>query len=166
MPWYLSMAIQVIVRMPVTMAVVCTKGTVLQTRTPARKKQTWGWVKQPKTLSGVVWSETWGELPLDLFIFLLGLDEITQRSYLEHTYLPSIMKLWAETQEKLCTVVRPTSYVYSDSPFTTNCECILMGAHALSWPTIAMIRSMSLHCKMFGCKITVNYWLLVAWISQ
>lgn len=39
MPWYLSMAMQVIVRMPVTMAVVCTKGTVLQTRTPADKKQ-------------------------------------------------------------------------------------------------------------------------------
>lgn len=39
MPWYLSMAMQVIVRMPVTMAVVCTKGTVLQTRTPAGKKQ-------------------------------------------------------------------------------------------------------------------------------
>lgn len=34
-PWYLSIAMQVIVRMPVTMAVVCTKGTVLQTRTPA-----------------------------------------------------------------------------------------------------------------------------------
>lgn len=37
-PWYLSMAMQVIVRIPVTMAVVCTKGTVLQTRTPARKQ--------------------------------------------------------------------------------------------------------------------------------
>lgn len=37
MPWYLSMAMQVIVRMPVTMAVVCTKGTVLHTRTPAGK---------------------------------------------------------------------------------------------------------------------------------
>lgn len=39
-PWYLSMAMQVIVRMPVTMAVVCTKGTVLQTRTPAGKTKT------------------------------------------------------------------------------------------------------------------------------
>lgn len=37
MPWYLSMAMQVIVRMPVTMAMVCTKGTVLQTRTPAER---------------------------------------------------------------------------------------------------------------------------------
>lgn len=42
MPWYLSMAMQVIVRMPVTMAVVCTKGTVLQTRTPAGEKKTEG----------------------------------------------------------------------------------------------------------------------------
>lgn len=39
MPWYLSMAMQVIVRMPVTMAVVCTKGTVLQTRTPVGKSK-------------------------------------------------------------------------------------------------------------------------------
>lgn len=39
MPWYLSMAMQVIVRIPVTMAVVCTKGTVLQTTTPAGDKQ-------------------------------------------------------------------------------------------------------------------------------
>lgn len=39
MPWYLSMAMQVIVRMPVTMAVVCTNGTVLQTRTPAERNE-------------------------------------------------------------------------------------------------------------------------------
>lgn len=38
-PWYLSMAMQVIVRIPVTMAVVCTKGTVLQTTTPAGHKE-------------------------------------------------------------------------------------------------------------------------------
>lgn len=39
MPWYLSMAMHVMVRMPVTIAVVCTKGTVLQTRTPAGNKK-------------------------------------------------------------------------------------------------------------------------------
>lgn len=38
MPWYLSMAMQVIVRMPVTMAVVWTKGTVLHTTTPVGDK--------------------------------------------------------------------------------------------------------------------------------
>lgn len=41
MPWYLSMAMQVIVRMPVTMAVVCIKGTVLQTSTPAYMRGRW-----------------------------------------------------------------------------------------------------------------------------
>lgn len=39
MPWYLSMAMQVIVRIPVTIAVVCTKGTVLHTRTPIERNE-------------------------------------------------------------------------------------------------------------------------------
>ncbi len=36
-PWYLSTAMQVIVRMPVTIAVVWTKGTVLHTNTPTKE---------------------------------------------------------------------------------------------------------------------------------
>lgn len=51
-PWYLSMAMHVMVRMPVTMAVVCTKGTVLHTKTPAANtSKTLGSIRNPKITS-------------------------------------------------------------------------------------------------------------------
>lgn len=116
---------QVIVRMPVTMAVVCTKGTVLQTRTPAEKQK-------DKTIN---YGETVGNMhffysahillfnmnvsgskvPLIPFIFLWVLIEMTK-------HISHLMKHRAEIQVKPCIV--------SLRGFTQN---ILTGALALSW---------------------------------
>ena len=72
MPWYLSMAMQVMVRMQVTMAVVCTKGTVLQTRTPAGKLE--GWRKE-------VVSSSWdSQARLFQFTWLLLFDREQRKS--------------------------------------------------------------------------------------
>lgn len=135
MPWYLSMAMQVIVRMPVTMAVVCTKGTVLQTRTPANK------ANKTKGLKNEVLGNSRKHAFLGNFASLPETRSPFRHwfHWNGHLWSPSCTAITHITQ-LMKTQTRRWHFLPLIQPWA-NCRRVLMGAHALSCPPFAMIHT-------------------------